>query len=364
MSAARAILITGVSGSLGQRLLRQLAGFQVIGVDVREPTARSTLFHFERLDLAEERSCDQLLQLMRAYRPQAVAHLAFVMDPVRNGIPDRKSMWQINVVGTSRVCEAVAEYNRMQGGIDKFIFLSSAAVYGPEARGRITEDTPLNAHSLLYAVQQQEADITVQVRAAGLRGCRTFVLRPQFYGGPGAHNYLLTLLRGVPGGKGRLGARLRRRGTRLPVLLPSRGGHLEDRLQFVHVEDMARLVAHIAGHSETHPQLTVLNVAGRGDPISLRNCLASAGAQIKRVPTRFLCRQAQRFLWGLGISEIPPTALPYLLGSRAMDTARLRVFLGEHYRSVIQHTCEEALVESFKPGKHEEEPDVLTAVDT
>jgi hypothetical protein len=30
-----------------------------------------------------------------------------------------------------------------------------------------------------------------------------------------------------------------------------------------------------------------------------------------------------------------------------MDTARLRVFLGEHYRSVIEHTCEEALAESF-----------------
>ena len=30
-----------------------------------------------------------------------------------------------------------------------------------------------------------------------------------------------------------------------------------------------------------------------------------------------------------------------------MDTARLRVFLGEHYRAVIEHTCEEALAESF-----------------
>jgi hypothetical protein len=30
-----------------------------------------------------------------------------------------------------------------------------------------------------------------------------------------------------------------------------------------------------------------------------------------------------------------------------MDTARLRVFLGEHYRSVIEHTCEEALADSF-----------------
>jgi hypothetical protein len=34
-----------------------------------------------------------------------------------------------------------------------------------------------------------------------------------------------------------------------------------------------------------------------------------------------------------------------------MDTARLRVFLGEHYRSVIEHTCEQALAESFSGVK-------------
>jgi hypothetical protein len=60
-----------------------------------------------------------------------------------------------------------------------------------------------------------------------------------------------------------------------------------------------------------------------------------------------VCREALRLLWSLGVSEIPPTALPYLLGSCAMDTARLRNFLEEHYRSIIQHTSEEALKESF-----------------
>ncbi|HET9789781.1 MAG TPA: hypothetical protein VFR08_00615, partial [Candidatus Angelobacter sp.] len=50
----------------------------------------------------------------------------------------------------------------------------------------------------------------------------------------------------------------------------------------------------------------------------------------------------------LGVSDIPPEALPYLLGSSTMDTAKLRVFLGEHYRSVIQSTCEEALMDSLR----------------
>jgi hypothetical protein len=89
-------------------------------------------------------------------------------------------------------------------------------------------------------------------------------------------------------------------------------------------------------------------VAGRGDPLTLRRCVEIAKIEVKRVPTRAICRQTLRLLWDLGVSDIPPEALPYLLGSCAIDTAKLRVFLGEHYRSVIQHTCEEALEDSFK----------------
>src|SRR5215467_1038324 len=120
MAVTPTILITGVSGSLGLRLVRQLPGYQVIGVDVREPAAPTGLFHFSQIDLAKERSCDQLLELIRAYRPETVVHLAFVMDPLRSGLPDRRAMWHVNVVGSSRVSEAIAEHNRMVGGIEKF----------------------------------------------------------------------------------------------------------------------------------------------------------------------------------------------------------------------------------------------------
>lgn len=348
MAAKPTVLITGVSGNVGVHLLRQLPDFQLIGADIREPGNPEELFRFEKVDMAEERSCDQLLELMRAYRPEAVVHLAFVVDPLRSGVPDRKSMWQVNVVGTSRVIEAIAEHNRMIGGVEKFIFPSSAAVYGPEPDPPVTEETPLNAQSLIYALQQQEADGTVQERAGALRKCKTYILRSHVYGGAGVHNYHLGALRGVPGGKGRWGERLRRRGVRLPLLLPSRGNYLEHKFQFVHVDDVARLMAFIIRRREADAQLTVLNVAGRGDALSLRRCAEIAQIPVRRLPARSLCRQAMRLLWDAGISDIPPAMLPYLLGSCALATARLRVFLGEHYRSVIQHTCEEALVESLR----------------
>src|SRR5215467_2226082 len=94
------ILVTGVSGNLGLRLLEPLRGFKVIGVDVNPPQSAAPLAHFEKVDLGEERSCVQLLELMRAWRPEAVVHLAFVVDPLRAGVVDRGRMWHINVAGS------------------------------------------------------------------------------------------------------------------------------------------------------------------------------------------------------------------------------------------------------------------------
>jgi nucleoside-diphosphate-sugar epimerase len=353
MAGKPTVLLTGVAGNLGLRLIENLGDFQVIGTDLREPADCSKLFRFEKIDLREERSCDQLLDLMRAYRPEAVVHLAFILDPLRSGVVDPRQMWTVNVAGTSRVTEAIAEHNRMIGGIEKFVFPTSAMVYGPELDKPAMEETPLNAQSLPYALQQQEADETVQERAKGLRNCKTYILRSHVYAGASVQNYQLGVLRGVPNGKGRLAERLRRKGTKLPLWLPSRGNYLEHRFQFVHVDDVARLIAHILRRKQGDPRLTVLNVAGRGDSLSLRRCIEIANIEVKHVPGKAICRRALKLLWELGVSDIPPEALPYLLGSSTMDTAKLRVFLGEHYRSVIQFTCEEALEESFQPTSTE-----------
>ena len=48
------VLITGVSGNLGLRLLKQLSNYNVIGTDIREPEDASALARFEKVDLAEE----------------------------------------------------------------------------------------------------------------------------------------------------------------------------------------------------------------------------------------------------------------------------------------------------------------------
>jgi nucleoside-diphosphate-sugar epimerase len=340
------VLVTGVAGNLGLRLLGQLQDFRVVGLDLVQP-AVSTLEAFERTDLGQESSCDQLVRLLRETQASAVVHLAFVIDPVRTGILDVGRMWQINVAGTARVMEAIAEVNRIGGNVRKLIVPSSVSAYGPNLPGQVSESFPLGGHTLPYAIHKSESDQVVQMRAPHLGECVTFLLRPHIFAGASMQNYLIGALRGTPTGAGGRGARLRERGTRLPLLLPSGARYLKNRLQFVHVDDVARLIAYILRDQRQHPSPTILNVAGRGDAVSYEECAGIAQAKTLRLPGKWLCRAVLSLLWKLGISGVPPQALTYMTGSYLMSTARLQQFLGKDYESVIRYTVRDALADSF-----------------
>ena len=207
------ILVTGVSGNLGSRLLQQLSGYAVVGVDLAPPTA--SLERFVPLDLGREESTRQLHLLMRDLQPVSVVHLAFVIDPQRVGITDIERMWQINVAGTARVMEAITETNRMGGPVVRqFIFPSSVSAYGSDLPEAVSEVAPLNAHTLPYAIHKKESDLVVQQRAPSLRGCSTIILRPHIYSGSTVENYLMGAFRGTPNGKSPRAARMREAGKR------------------------------------------------------------------------------------------------------------------------------------------------------
>ncbi len=343
-----AVLVTGISGNLGQRLLPLLADeFDVIGVDMRAPQDTARLKRFDSLDLGKETSCDALVELLHETKASTVIHLAFVIDPVQTGVTALDRMWQINVAGTARVMEAIADVNRHHGDIRKFIFPSSVSAYGPETPRRVNEDHPLGAHTLPYAIHKKECDEVVRYRASQLGLCVTYLLRPHIFTGATVQNYLVGALRGTPLGKGPWGERMRSKGTRLPLMLPFGDQYLKKEFQFVHVDDMARLLAWIAKRPEDQPgTLRTLNVAGRGEPLTLEECAGIAQQKLVRVP-RWLAKRVLQFLWDRGASSIPPAALPYMIGSYTMDTQRLEKLLGEDYDNVFQHTVAEALADSF-----------------
>ncbi len=342
-----AILVTGISGNLGVRVLPLLTDYEVIGVDLNPPHSGLPL-RFVRMDLGEEESCRDLMLLLRDSRVAAILHLAFVLDPVRNQILDTDRMWRINVAGTARIMEAIGETNRYETIVQKFIVPSSVAVYGPDILGAAGEDYPLGAHTLPCAIHQKESEKVIQQRAPGLRGCSAYVLRPHIFAGATVESYMVGAFRGTPNGRSERAERLRSRGRRLPCLLPMGKRYLEHRMQFVHVDDVARLLVYIARRTEPETQrLTVLNVAGRGEPLTMARCVAIAQARCIRVPGEGSLRLALELLWGLGISAIPPDALPYLTGQYLMNTERLREFLGADYERVIRFTVEEAFEDTF-----------------
>jgi len=310
---------------------------------------------FEQMDLAEESSCLQFIQLLRDVRPVAVVHLAFVMDAVRTGFLDRERIWKVNVAGTARVMEAVTEANRDWPMVEKFIFLSSVSAYGPGLSKPPTEETPLAAHTYAYSVQKMEADRVVQQRAPSLRGCSVYVLRPHIFAGASVENYFMEAFRGIPGGSSPRAARMREKGTRLPCMLPSGKQYLQNRVQFVHIDDVARLIAFILKKNEPEAQrLTILNVAGRGQPLSYEDCIAMAKAKLVRVPSEKLFVLTLQFLWKMRISTIPPDIVPYLTSDMLMDTLRLAEFLGPEYKDVVRYSVAEAFADCFKSGETKE----------
>jgi nucleoside-diphosphate-sugar epimerase len=339
-------VVTGIAGNLGMRLLPQLPAFSVVGVDMRPPVGEG-LARFESIDLGTESSTQELIRLLRETRASAVVHLAFVIDPVRTGITEIERMWQINVAGTARVMEAISEVNHDDDQVRKFIFPSSVSAYGPELPGPVSEDFPLGGHTLPYAIHKRESDLVVQRRARELSGCRTYILRPHIYAGSSVNNYLLGAFRGTPTGNSVRAGRWRAEGRRLPCMLPMGRRYREKLFQFVHVDDVARLMAHILRRTTRDPQLTILNVSGRGQPLPLGECIRRSGNRLLPVPTRALFGLVLRTLWKLNISGIPPEVVPYMTGSYTMDTSRLRSFLGSEHEQVIRFNIEEALDESF-----------------
>jgi len=341
------VFVTGISGNLGQRLLQQLEDFSVVGVDMSPPKTEFPL-RFIRMDLGDEESCRALYHLLCETRPVAFIHLAFVIDPVRTGVLDVERMWQINVAGTARVMEAITEANRTdQDGVGQFIFPSSVSAYGSDLPGPVLEDSPLEAHTLPYAIHKRESDEVVQQRAPSLRGCSAYILRPHIFAGATMENYLVGAFRGTPNGPSKRAARMRQKGKRLPCMLPFGQRYLDNKIQFVHVDDMARLIANIIRREPEAQRLTVLNVAGRGEPLSFAQCIEMAHAKLVRVPGKWAMRQVLNYLWKRKISAIPPQAVPYMTGQYIMNTSRLQKFLGAEYEQVIRYTVADAFADSF-----------------
>ncbi len=143
---ARKALVTGAAGFIGSNLADRLIeqGYSVIGIDNLRTGTMSNLeqatrhpnFEFIRADI-----CDTDLLGFASDNIDVVFHLAAISS-VAQSVEDPLSVNETNVNGTVNVLRHAVDH-----GVRRFVFISSAAVYGQPSSLPVTEDAPIRAMS-------------------------------------------------------------------------------------------------------------------------------------------------------------------------------------------------------------------------
>lgn len=131
------ILLTGGAGYIGSACLRWLVrnGHDAVAFDsMMEGNALAV--PDGRLITGDIRDRDALVDAMRKHQTEAVMHFA-ALASVPASIADPDGYWDVNVVGTKNVLDAMRAV-----GANRIVFSSTAATYSFSAAMPLTEDSP------------------------------------------------------------------------------------------------------------------------------------------------------------------------------------------------------------------------------
>jgi UDP-glucose 4-epimerase len=142
------ILLTGAAGYIGSHtwVLLEQAGFQVVGVDDHRNSSPRVLDRLARLlghapEFERADVCDSaaMADVLGRHQVDAAVHFA-ALKSVGESVSDPLTYYANNIGGLVSTCGALRA-----AGVRRFVFSSSATVYGQTERQPIPEDTPLSA---------------------------------------------------------------------------------------------------------------------------------------------------------------------------------------------------------------------------
>jgi UDP-glucose 4-epimerase len=326
-------VVTGGSGYIGSRLIERLVEREdterVVVADLRPPRSFRPKVEFQRLDVRDGAGARELLA---RERPDALVHLAFVVNPMH----DEDTMYDIDVGGTHNVLEAAAE-----AGTQQVLVTSSATAYGafPDNPVPIGEDWPVRGvPDFEYARDKAESDRLCQLWALRHPERTMTIVRPCIVFGPGVDNYIVR--------------------TWLKQPFFAEFGGTDQQVQFVHEDDVVdALVLLLEG---AHPG--AFNLAGDGT-MTWGQCADLIGTPRRRVPLKVFWRFVG-LMWKLRAAESPPGNLHFIVNPWVVSNQKLKDATGWSPRHRSRETFELTMRAKGKlpEGASPERPEVAAPV--
>ena len=300
-------LITGGSGYIGSRLVEQLGEREdterIVIADVRPPRSYRPKAEFQELDV---RDAARARELLERERPDALVHLAFIVNPMR----DERAMYDIDVNGTSNVLEGASK-----AGVQQVLVTSSTTAYGafPDNPVPLTEDDPVRGvPDFEYARDKTESDRICQLWALRHPDRVMTIVRPCIVFGPNVDNYIVRFWTNQP--------------------FQADLGSGDNPLQFVHEDDLVDALAGLL----VGRHAGIYNVTGDGT-LTWRETADLIGMKVRKMPLRF-ARRLGSFMWRIGQAETPPGNLHFLLHPWVASNEKVKQTLGWQPRHTSRET--------------------------
>ena len=317
------VVITGISGRLGQllaRRLHRLPDHEIIGIDRRLfPRCPKDVEHL-RIDI-RRKACEDLF---RRKQIDVIYHLGLMHDPRRSS--QEHHTW--NILGTQRVFDYASRH-----GVPKVVVLSSTDVYGPQDDNPafISEDAPLLGAQRFSQIRDLiSVDMMAQSYFWKAPEIETVVLRPVHILG-GVNNAMSNYLRM----------------TRPPVIFG-----FDPMMQVIHEEDLISAIV-----AASTPGLRgIYNIPGP-DALPLRRLVELAGRTPLEVP-HFVAPVIARQAWTMHLLNAPAAELAYLRFAVTVDGTRATKLL----RLAPQYSAAQSAQAARRLGVYDAEADAARSV--